>query len=497
MTPHPAAASLARKLAAQRARWPARSPSLAPPLAVLKLAVAAATMFGEALSQIPSIVSGPAPAPSSIGGVTGMSPADQGFVTVSGQQFMLNCKRFVFAGSNSWDLMENATDPAKIWTVNATLDEMVASGLTVLRTWPFAINPKNALQPRAGIYSEATFEALDYVLYQCQTRGLRVILPFVNYWYDPDGVGSYVLWSSTAQTKDDFFADENCRDLYRDHVQRIISRVNTFSGVRYGDDPTILAWNLLNEPRCMNSSTCTSMVQDWVASMSAFVKSVDSKHLLTTGFEGFYSWSSNRTTYNPNNLESSWASNTGQDFILNHRLPSIDFAVAHLWTDNWWPSGTPWSEELDFLKNWIDIHNSDAQTLLSKPIVWEEFGKSISGNEDLNIKNAFFIDVYIRLWTSMSEGGPVQGSNFYVFNSPGRLSPSLSGAAFQSPVSHGVVALLSRHGSKSRRLIFKAYGIAGSQYKYSVTSADTTMKIIRSHAFLVEGLQASFGGQCS
>eukprot|EP00850_Spirogloea_muscicola_P015248 SM000115S23927 [mRNA] locus=s115:260909:264646:- [translate_table: standard] len=412
MTPLPAAAGLARQLAAQRARWPSRSESPARSLVALKLVAAAAAMLGEALCQIPS---------------PGMSPADQGFVTVSGQQFMLNCKRFVFAGSNSWDLMENATDPMKKWTVNATLDEMVASGLSVLRTWPFAINPKNALQPRAGIYSEATSEALDYVLYQCQIRGIRVILPFVNYWYDPDGVGSYVLWSSTAQTKDDFFADENCRELYRDHVQRIISRVNTFNGVRYGDDPTILAWNLLNEPR----------------------------HLLTSGFEGFYSWSSNRTTYNPNYLESSWASNTGQDFILNHRLPSIDFAVAHLWTDNWWPSDTPWSEKLDFLKNWIDIHNSDAQTLLSKPIVWEEFGKSISGDEDLSIKNSFFINIYERLWTSMSRGGPVQGSNFYVFNSP------------------------------------------GSQHKYSVTSADTTMKIVRSHAFLVEGLQASFGGQCS
>eukprot|EP00850_Spirogloea_muscicola_P019328 SM000188S03823 [mRNA] locus=s188:172457:174653:+ [translate_table: standard] len=259
MTRLPAAAGLARQLAAQRARWPSRSASPAPPLVALKLVVAAAAMLGEALCQIPS---------------PGMSPADQGFVTVSGQQFMLNCKRFVFAGSNSWDLMENATDPTKIWTVNATLNEMVASGLSVLRTWPFAINPKNALQPKAGIYSETTFEALDYVLYQCQVRGIRVILPFVNYWYDPDGVGSYVLWSSTAQTKDDFFADENCRDLYRDHVQRMISRVNTFNGVRYGDDPTILAWNLLNEPRCMNSSTCTSMVQDWVASMSAFVKVV-------------------------------------------------------------------------------------------------------------------------------------------------------------------------------------------------------------------------------
>jgi len=30
-----------------------------------------------------------------------------------------------------------------------------------------------------------------------------------------------------------------------------------------------------------------------------------------------------------------WALATGQDFVANHAIPEIDYAVAHLWPDNW------------------------------------------------------------------------------------------------------------------------------------------------------------------
>lgn len=46
-----------------------------------------------------------------------------------------------------------------------------------------------------------------------------------------------------------FFREPACRELYKQHVTFITSRKNSINGVKYSDDPTILAWNLINEPR--------------------------------------------------------------------------------------------------------------------------------------------------------------------------------------------------------------------------------------------------------
>lgn len=37
--------------------------------------------------------------------------------------------------------------------------------------------------------------------------------------------------------------------LLEQHVNAIVSRVNTITGVAYKDDPTIIGYNLFNEPR--------------------------------------------------------------------------------------------------------------------------------------------------------------------------------------------------------------------------------------------------------
>lgn len=37
--------------------------------------------------------------------------------------------------------------------------------------------------------------------------------------------------------------------LLEQHIQAITSRVNTLTGVTYKDDPTIIGYNLFNEPR--------------------------------------------------------------------------------------------------------------------------------------------------------------------------------------------------------------------------------------------------------
>lgn len=47
-----------------------------------------------------------------------------------------------------------------------------------------------------------------------------------------------------------FFNDTGAKELYQQYVQYIIGRRNSRTGQLYRDDPTILAWDLINEPRC-------------------------------------------------------------------------------------------------------------------------------------------------------------------------------------------------------------------------------------------------------
>ena len=50
-----------------------------------------------------------------------------------------------------------------------------------------------------------------------------------------------------AQKNVDFFTDRTMIDSYKVPLAELLNRVNTVTGVRYGDDPSILAWETGNE----------------------------------------------------------------------------------------------------------------------------------------------------------------------------------------------------------------------------------------------------------
>ena len=107
--------------------------------------------------------------------------------------------------------------------------------------------------------------------------------------------------------------------------------MNTFNSRVYKDDPTVFAWELGNEPEC-TSDASGDILQAWVEEMSAYIKNLDSLHMVTTGSEGFYGISG--PAHNP----ASWMTNKGVDFIRNHQPVTIDFACYHSWPD-WWGMG--------------------------------------------------------------------------------------------------------------------------------------------------------------
>jgi mannan endo-1,4-beta-mannosidase len=67
---------------------------------------------------------------------------------------------------------------------------------------------------------------------------------------------------------------------------RLISpgfRLNYIATVvaRYIDSPAVFAWDLASEPRCNGCDP--SVIYDWVKSTSAYIKSLDSEHMVCIG----------------------------------------------------------------------------------------------------------------------------------------------------------------------------------------------------------------------
>ncbi|KAF5792216.1 putative mannan endo-1,4-beta-mannosidase [Helianthus annuus] len=330
-----------------------------------------------------------------------------GFVQIKGPNFVINGSPFLFNGFNAYWMMNVATDPSERYKVSQVLQDSTNAGLSVCRTWAFAdgVDDK-ALQISPGVYDERVFQGLDFVVAEARKYGLRLILSFVNNYKDFGGRPQYVEWarSSGVQLKsdDDFYTNPVVKGYYKNHVERVITRVNTVTKISYSDDTTIMAWELINEPRCQLDYS-GRMVNGWVQEMALFVKSLDRHHLLEIGMEGFYGDTMpERKQINP-------GYQVGTDFISSNRVKEIDFATIHAYPDQWL-SGQNDDSQMAFMQRWMSSHYEDSRTILKKPLVIAEFGKS-SKDPDYNInkRNSYMNAVYRNIYMEAKSGGTVGG----------------------------------------------------------------------------------------
>ncbi|KAM1513054.1 hypothetical protein COP2_025266 [Malus domestica] len=190
-------------------------------------------------------------------------------------------------------------------------------------------------------------------------------------------------------------------------MQTLLTRKNSITKVAYKNDPTIFAWELMNEPRCQ-SDVSGSILQQWVKEMAAHFKYIDSKHLLEIGLEGFYGKTTpDKKQFNPGNLE------YGSEFIASNLLPDSDFATIHIYAEQWLPE-TSEEGQAGFVDKWVQQHIEDCNTVVKKPLVLGEFGKSyrLPGYTP-GKRNAYFRKLYEYIYTSASSGGSLVGGIFW------------------------------------------------------------------------------------
>ncbi|KAL6636595.1 hypothetical protein ACP70R_024167 [Stipagrostis hirtigluma subsp. patula] len=367
------------------------------------------------------------------------------FVGVDGTQFVVGGGRTIyFSGFNAYWLMLMASDPARRGMVAAAFRLAAAHGLNLARTWAFSDGGDRPLQSSPGVYDEAMFQGLDFVVAEARRHGVYLLLCLANNFDNFGGKRQYVRWARDAgqdlATDDDFFNSTVVMGYYKNHVKTVLTRVNTFTGVAYKDDPAIFGWELMNEPRC-NADPTGGVVQAWVKEMAPFVKLIDGEHLVTPGLEGFYGAGAHeRKDLNP------WGIYYGTNYVATHLAAGVDFATIHLYPDVWlWGSGA--GEQLAFLRNWTRSHVEDTERYLGMPLLATEYGKFLwdwEGVANSTRRDLFLGMVLDSIYDSAAGGGPLVGGAFWQLLDGG-MDALRDGFEIVLPEDGRASSIISRH----------------------------------------------------
>ncbi|WCJ24960.1 Mannan endo-1 4-beta-mannosidase 1 [Euphorbia peplus] len=332
------------------------------------------------------------------------------FIRRRGTHFLLNGDLFYANGFNAYWLMYVASDPSQRYKVSSAFQQASIHGLSVARTWSFSDGGYSPLQYSPGSYNQDMFQGLDFVISEARRYRIKLILSLVNNYESFGGKKQYVNWARNhgqyLNNDDDFFRHSLVKSYFKNHIKTVLNRYNIYTKIQYKDDPTIMAWELMNEPRC-TSDLSGATIQGWIMEMAEYVKSIDRNHLVEAGLEGFYGHSTpQRMSLNP-------AIQIGTDFIANNRIPAIDFATLHSYPDQWLSNSNDQSQ-LKFLNNWLNVHIQDAQSILGKPIMLTEFGKSWK-DPGFNTyqRDQLFNTVYSKIYGSAKRGGAAAGGLFW------------------------------------------------------------------------------------
>lgn len=330
------------------------------------------------------------------------------FVTVADVDFVRDGKRWRFGGTNCHYLHASSH-----YMIDSVLNAAAAMGMEVMRCWAFNDGPTHpmAMQPSPYRYREAAFDSLDYVVFKAGELGMRLVLPLVNNWPDYGGMAQYVSWFrglpddtyANAINHDLFYTDANIRACYLAYATFLINRRNRYTDKRYGEDPTIMTWELANEPR-NRSDTTGAMVKEWVADASHQIKRAAPNQLVSVGDEGFGLSTASGADY----PYSAFEGNRWSDLTA---LPTVDYGTVHLYPQGWGRSTSQGVDPVAWGRRWVTDHAREARKL-GKPVVLEEFGLHINPSEGVPASPGRVRGYDV--WLDAAESSGYAGTQFWI-----------------------------------------------------------------------------------
>lgn len=310
--------------------------------------------------------------------VTVGSQPEQGFVETEGTQFVLNGKPWYFNGTNQYYLMFKPRQMTDDFFERASM-----LGMNVVRSWMFChytsthdgacVNRYDggvsstaeqarehflALKSNPTAAEQALLDfswgLLDHYVAKAEEKGIKLILSLGDNWPN-NAMGSIDVFARAVGGSGitGAYSNAEARKLYKMWIDVVMNRVNSETGVRYKDDPTIMMWELANEPRCTGGSGCAVGSSDyqnfntWIADISSHIKQQAPDQLVTIGTE---------------------LDNTDSDaFVIGiHNHATVDVISAHIYPKPW--GLTTDQATFNLIQSRIDLARE-----IGKPLFYGEF----------------------------------------------------------------------------------------------------------------------------
>lgn len=363
-------------------------------------------------------------------GACAPKPAEHSFIKVNTDgQFVRDGKPYYFVGANFWygAILGSEGEGGNRERLHKELDFLKSIGINNLRVLVGADGENGiktrvepSLQVAPGVYNDTILAGLDYFMNELRERDMTAVLYLNNSWEWSGGYSVYLQWSGHGDVVvpavdgwpaymeyvKQFPQSDSAKALFANHVNYIVSRTNRYNQIKYVDDPTIMSWQIGNEPRAFSDENKEPFAR-WMADVAAQIKSLDPNHMVSSGSEG------------------SWGCEMDMNlFEKIHADPNINYLNIHIWPYNWgWVKADSLKELLpcakENTKKYIDDHMVIARKY-SKPIVLEEFGFprdgfSFSKEAPTTARDEYYRYVFDLIRQDRESGGLFAGCNFWAW----------------------------------------------------------------------------------